>query len=54
MTDRQLPNLRMTIQALRRTPPSTLPKQPALAAAECGPRLDLDRPRDQVNYQSAT
>ena len=53
MDDRQLPHARMTTQTRRWEPPSTLPRQEALAAAECGPQLGLDRPREHANYRSA-
>src|SRR5688500_6050425 len=52
MIDRQLPHSRMTTQTLRREPPSAWTRQPALPAAECGPRLGLDRPREHPNHQS--
>src|SRR5215211_4430529 len=42
----------MTTQTRRREPPSTLPRPPALAAAECGPRLGLGRPRGHANHRS--
>src|SRR5688572_3506588 len=41
----------MTTQTRRREPPSALPRQPALAAAECGSRLGLDRPREHARYR---
>ena len=41
----------VTTQTRRWEPPSTLPRQPALAAAECGPQLRLDRPLEHANYR---
>src|SRR5688500_14753027 len=52
MIDRQSPHSRMTTQTRRREPPSALTRQPALPAAECGPRLGLDRPRKHADYRS--
>src|SRR5215208_8157749 len=52
MIDRQLRHSRMTTQTRRREPPSALTRQPALPAAECGPRLGLNRPRKHPNHRS--
>ncbi len=52
MVERQLPNPRMMIQTLRRNPPSPLPRQPSLAAAECDSRLGLNHPRRPANHHS--
>jgi hypothetical protein len=52
MAERQYLYFRMAPQTLRWASPSSLPRQPALAAAECDPQLGLGRPRKHLYSRS--
>jgi hypothetical protein len=52
MIERQYPHFRMASQTLRWAASSSLPRHPALAAAESTTQLGLGHPRKHVHYRS--